>query len=204
MPQPAKAFFTWLLTRKHTREPITKRLPKPPKPFRIRLLSDEQVRAFFSGWTDGNTDPAAALVGLLALVHCLRKIEIRLLRLTDVLAANQVRIGTRVIELAPPVATALGRYLAWRSEHYAGPSSYLLVTQASRLHDRPVSQGWFAEHLLPAPVANLRQTAIHRLIAASGCDGLQLAAYAQLSLDAVGVYMRAFGAPAPWPPSAVR
>lgn len=33
----------------------------------------------------------------------------------------------------------------------------------------------------------------------SGCDGLQLASYAGLSLDATGIYMRAFGAPAPWP-----
>ena len=33
----------------------------------------------------------------------------------------------------------------------------------------------------------------------AGGDGLQLATYARLSLDAAGVYMRAFGAPAPWP-----
>lgn len=98
----------------------------------------------------------------------------------------------------------MARYLAWRSEHYDGPSAYLVVSRASRLQDRPVSAGWFAANLLPVPVANLGQTAIHRLIAASGCDGLQLAAYAKLSLDAAGVYMRAFGAPAPWPPSTVK
>lgn len=48
-------------------------------------------------------------------------------------------------------------------------------------------------------VASLRQTAMQHLVQGSGCDGLQLASYAGLSLDAVGAYMRAFGAPAPWP-----
>lgn len=202
--QRAKVFFAWLLSRKHTREAIARSLPNSSRPLKLRLLSDDQVASLYRNWTEGVGDAAASLVGLLALVHCLRNTEIRLLRVTDVLTADQLRIGRRVVQLAPPVATAMARYLTWRSTSYDGPSSYLLVNLQSRLHDRPVSPGWFAANLLPFPVANLRQTAIHRLITASGCDGLQLAAYAALSLDSVGVYMRAFGAPDPWPPSAAR
>lgn len=108
----------------------------------------------------------------------------------------------RLIHLARPVAQALARYIEWRSENYAGPSTYLLVSRASRLHDRPVSQSWFYSNLFKGvSVAQLRQTAIQHLIQGSGCDGLQLASYAGLSLAAVGVYMSAFGAPAPWPRS---
>ena len=56
-----------------------------------------------------------------------------------------------------------------------------------------MSQVWFADNLLGVPVASLRQTAIRQLIQAVGCDGLQLAAHTDLSLDAVGAYMQAFG-----------
>lgn len=37
------------------------------------------------------------------------------------------------------------------------------------------------------------------LIHGAVCDGLQLASYARLSLDAAAVYMRALEAPVPWP-----
>ena len=98
-----------------------------------------------------------------------------------------------MVELAAPVGDALARYLAWRARTYGGPSTYLLVSRASRLHDRPVSNVWFTENLLGVPVASLRQTAIQRLISAVGCDGLQVAAHTDLSLGAVGAYMRVFG-----------
>jgi hypothetical protein len=56
-----------------------------------------------------------------------------------------------------------------------------------------MSNSWFPKNLLGVPVASLRQTAIQHLVGAVGCDGLQLAAHTDLSLDAVGAYIRAFG-----------
>lgn len=164
--------------------------------------------------------PAEALVGLLALVHCLSAEEIRFLRLADVLAPDRLRVcgreasyrqgaangspeagGSRQgrdVELAPPVAAALARYLSWRRLMYGGPSSYLLVSRASRLHDRPVSASWLHVNLLPGtPVASLRQSAIQRLIQDVGCDGLQLAAYTARSLQTVQIYLHVFHRPAP-------
>lgn len=133
-------------------------------------------------------------MGLLALVHCLRNGEIRHLRVADVVGTDRLRVGERVVHLADPVADALARYLAWRAQTYAGPSTYLLVSRASRLHDRPVSNVWFRDNLLGGvSVASLRQTAIQQLIQAVGCDGLAVAAHTALSLSAVGVYLRAFG-----------
>lgn len=74
------------------------------------------------------------------------------------------------------------------------------MSRASRLHDRPVSAYCLQANILaasrcPACVRPRSRTLIH----GAGCDGLQLASYARLSLDATGVYMRAFGAPTPWP-----
>lgn len=197
--QPAKAFFTWLRTRKKVGWPIARALPKPSKPLRIRLLSTEQVAACYRRWTAAEAHPAEALVGLLALVHCLRSGEIRALRLSDVLGSHRLSVGDRIVHLTEPAAEALARYLRWRAEHYGGPSTYLLVSRASRLHDRPVSRYCLQENILGGvSVSSLRQTAIQTLIHGAGCDGLQLASYAGLSLDAVGVYMRAFGGPTPW------
>lgn len=203
--QPAKAFFTWLRTRKKVERPIARALPKPPRLLRLRLLSTGQVAECYGKWTAEDAYPPEALVGFLALVHCLRAGEIRLLRLSDVVSSDQVRIGGRLIHLALPVTQALARYMEWRYGNYAGPSTYLLVSRASRLHDRPISQSWFYSNLFKGvSVAQLRQTAIRHLIEGSGCDGLQLASYAGLSLAAVGVYMSAFSAPAPWPLSSRR
>jgi hypothetical protein len=50
-----------------------------------------------------------------------------------------------------------------------------------------------AENLLGIAVASLRQTAIQQLILVVGCDGLHVAAHTDLSLGAVGTYVRAFG-----------
>jgi integrase len=185
--------------------PIARALPKPSKPLRLRLLTAEQVAERYRRWTAGGAHPPEALVGLLALVHCLRSGELRTLALSSVVGRDRLRVGSRIVHLAEPVAEALARYLTWRAERYAGPSTYLLVSRASRLHDRPVSRCWLQENVLGGiTVASLRQTAIQHLIQGSGCDGLQLASYARLSLDAVGVYMRAFDAPAPWPVDGVR
>jgi hypothetical protein len=60
-----------------------------------------------------------------------------------------------------------------------------------------VSNVWFAENLLGIPVASLRQTATQQLTQVVGCDGLQVAAHTDLSLGAVGTYVRAFGRPLP-------
>ena len=173
--------------------------------FRLRVLPLDQVIALYQRWTGVEANPAEALVGLLALVHCLRAGEIRRLRLDDVLPDGRLRVGRTTIDLSPPVAVALSRYRAWREEWYGGPSTYLLVSRQSRLHDRPVSAAWFTENLLEGvSVAALRQTAIQRLIQGTSTDGLQLAVYARLSLDASGVYMSAFSRPDLWPPSSAR
>jgi len=158
------------------------------------------VAAHYRGWTAPNSDPREALAGLLALVHCLRSGEIRALRLADVISSDRLSVGDRIVHLAEPVAEALARYLGWRAERYGGPSTYLMVSRASRLHDRSVSPYCLQRNILGGvTVSSLRQTAIQNLIQGAGCDGLQLASYASLSLDAVGVYMRAFNAPTPWP-----
>ena len=91
------------------------------------------------------------------------------------------------------------------SPSYGGPSTYLLVSRASQLHDRPVSAYCLQTNILGgASVSSLRQTAIQNLIHGAGCDGLQLASYARLSLDAPGVYLRVFGAPVLWPADIAR
>jgi len=197
--QPAKAYLSWLRSRKKVDRPLARALPRPAKPLRLRLLSIEQVTECYRRWTAPGSDPREALVGLLALVHCLRSGEIRTLRLSGVLASDRLSVGDRVVQLAEPVAEALSRYLRWRAERYGGPSTYLLVSRASRLHDRPVSRDWLQNDVLGGvSVSSLRQTAIQNLVHGAGCDGLQLASYARLSLDAAGAYMRAFGAPVPW------
>jgi hypothetical protein len=71
------------------------------------------------------------------------------------------------------------------------------VSKGSQLHDRPVSNVWFAECLLGVPVASLRQSAIQQLVRGLGCDGLQLAAYTGLGIQAVQGYLKLFGQPAP-------
>src|SRR3972149_5629807 len=183
--QPAMAFFTWLRSRKCVGLPIACSLPKQPRLLRIRLLSVEQVAERYRRWTTADAHPPEALVGLLALVHCLRSGELRTLELSSVVGRDRLRVGSRIVHLAEPVAAALARYLAWRDERYAGPSTHLFVSRASRLHDRPVSRCWLHENVLDGiSVASLRQTAIQHLIQGSGCDGLQVASYAGLSLDA--------------------
>lgn len=200
----ARMFFRWMHRRKGSASNLEDALPRPPHTFRPRVLPLDEVRRLYTRWAAADAPPTEALVGLLALVHCLRTGEIRLLRMVDVLAGGQIRVGGLTVDLAPPAADALHRYLQWRADWYHGPSEYLIVSRASRLHNRPVSASWFAVHLLPeVSVAALRQTAIQRLIQGADTDGLQLAAYARLSLDASSVYLRAFGGPTPWPPSAV-
>lgn len=116
------------------------------------------------------------------------------------ISRDRLLIRGRIVHLADPVTEAMARYLRWRAEHYGGPSSYLLVSRARRLHDRPVSRYCLQENILGGvSVSSLRQTAIQNLVQGAGCDGLQLASYTALSLDAAGVYMRAFNAPASWP-----
>lgn len=194
--QSTKAFFAWLRSRKRVDRAVVAALPNPPKLVHLRVLPAEQVAAAYRWWTATDAHPPEALVGLLALVQCLRNGEIRHLRVADVIGPDHLRVGDRVVELAEPVADALMRYLAWRAGRYAGPSTYLLVSRASRLHDRPVSNTWFRDNLLGGiSVACLRQTAIQWLVQTVGCDGLQLAAHTDLSLDAVGVYLRTFGHP---------
>lgn len=91
--------------------PIARALPKRSKPLRLRLVSTEQAAASYRGWTAPDSDPREALVGLLALVHCLRSGEIRSLQLSDVIGNDRLSVGDRVVHLAEPVAEALACYL---------------------------------------------------------------------------------------------
>ncbi|GEM_PF-3319755 len=195
--EPARVFFQWLKARKHG-TPLAVVLPEVPRLTRLRTLPLQQVFALYRRWTTSEGPPAEALAGLLVLLHCLTNGELRQLRMTDVLAPDQLLVGGRIVELAPPIVAVLDRYLAWRKECYSGPSHYLLVSRASRLHDRPVSAIWFQENLLGVPVANLRQSAIQRLVQVLGCDGLQLAAHTNLSIQTIQGYLKLFGQPAPW------
>lgn len=200
--QPGRMFFRWMRRRKGGVRPLHGALPRPPRLFRPRVLPLDEARRLYTRWTSSDAPATEAIVGLLGLVHCLRPGEIRQLLMADVLPDGRIRVGGSVIDLTLPVAAALERYLRWRAEWYDGPSRYLVVSRASRLHDRPVSANWFTIDLLPGvSVAALRQTAIQRLIQGTESDGLQLAAYTRLSLDASSVYLRAFGGRARWPPS---
>ena len=191
--EEAKLFFRWLRSRKATGHNLARALPRRTRSPRLCVLTTEQVLACYQQWTSADADPRQALVGLLALVHCLRSGEIRHMRLSDVLTPDRLQVGEGTVELAPPVADALARYLAWRREMYGGESSYLIVSRGSRLHDRPVSSAWFSENLFVGlSVAGLRQSAIQRLVQALGNDGLQLAAYTRLSLAAAGNYLKIF------------
>jgi hypothetical protein len=194
--QYVKTFFRWLHSRKRVPSLITI-LPDFKRTLRLQVLPLEQILELYQHWTSETSPPTQALIGLLALVHCLTSQQIRYLRLKDIVGANRLLIDGKELLLAEPVATALTRYLEWRAQTYGGPSSYVLVSQLSRLHDRPVSSTWFHKDLLPGtPIASLRQSAIQQLVRDLGCDGLQLAAYTRLSLQSVQTYLKVF-APLP-------
>lgn len=173
--QPARMFFRWMHRRKGGVHALDGALPRPPRLFRPRVLPLDEARRLYARWTSPDAPPTEALVGLLGLVHCLRAGEIRYVRMDDVLAGGRIRVGESVIDLTLSVAAALERYLRWRSEWYDGPSRYLIVSRASRLHNRPVSANWFTVDLLPEiSVAALRQTAIQRLIQGASLMGCSL------------------------------
>lgn len=194
----ARPFLQWLHTRRHCRD-LAGVLPRRPKSVRVRALPAGQVAEFYQRWTSDQASAVESLAGLLALLHCLNTGDLRHLRLDDVLGPDRLLVRGHVRELAPPVIPALARYRAWRAEWYAGPSRYLFVSAASRLHDRPVSVNWFSENVLGVPVADVRQTTIQQLIQALGCDALQVAAYTGLGLAGVQRYLRLFGRPQPAP-----
>jgi integrase len=83
--------------------PIARALSKRSKPLRLRLISTEQTTACYRRWTAPDAEPREALLGLLALVHCLRIGEIRALRMHD-LGDDRLSVGERVVHLAEPVA----------------------------------------------------------------------------------------------------
>jgi len=196
--ESARPFFCWLHTRRHCLD-LAGALPRRPKSVRVRSLPAAQVAALYHRWARGQAPVVESVAGLLALVHCLSAGDLRYLRLSDVLGPERLLVRGRVRELTPPVAGALARYLAWRAEWYAGPSSYVFVSAASRLHDRPVSVSWFGVNVLGVPVADLRQTAIQHLIRAVGCDALQVAAYTGLGVAGIQRYLTLFGRPHPAP-----
>lgn len=227
--QETVTFFRWVRTRRDG-PALANAIARRNHAKRIRVLPVETVLAWYQRWTAsaaaptaGNPEPspdvrppretpaqeghrlAQALAGLLVLVHCFSAGELRTLRVADVLAPDRVRTGNgrggkRALQLAPPAAAALERYLAWRAVAYGGPSTYLFVTRASRLHDRPPAASWFHENLLgETPPASLRQSAIQQLVQALGCDGLELAACTRRGLQTVQDYLKIFGHPAPPP-----
>jgi len=105
------------------------------------------------------------LTGLLVLVHCLRPLELRHLRISDVRLPDELDVGPRCIKLAPPVVAALDRFLAWRAESYTGPSRYLLISAAGRVRDQPIGkQTLSGPTFLGTSPTGLRQTAIRCLV----------------------------------------
>lgn len=195
-----RVFFAWLHARKGCAA-LAEVLPRAPRRARLRVLPVGEVFALYRRWIGDTAPPAEALAGLLVLLHCLTNGELRHLRLADVLGPERLLVCGRVLDLAAPVIPALARYRAWRAEWYGGPSTYLLVSEASRLHDRPVSAQWFQGNPAGVRVADLRQSAIQRLVQGLGCDGLQLAAYTNRSIQAAQEYLKLFGAPMPPAPS---
>ncbi len=192
--EQARPFFGWLHTRRGC-SPIATVLPVRRRCVRLRMLPVARLRAAYRRWTTAEASPTEALVGLLVLVQCLGSGDLRYLRLSDVLAPDRLMVGGHARSLAPPVTAALARYLAWREEMYGGPSTYLLVSTVSRLHDRPVSADWLGENILRTPVSSLRQSAIQQLVQTLGCDAMQVAASTGLSLTAVQHYMTLFSRP---------
>jgi len=194
----ARPFFHWLRTRRRCID-LAGALLRRPKSIRLRSLPAAQVATLYHRWVSGQAPAVESVAGLLALMHCLSVGDLRYLRLSDVLGPDRLLVRGRVRELTPSVAGVLARYLAWRAEWYAGPSSYVFVSAASRLHDRPVSVSWFGANVLGVPVADLRQTAIQHLIRAVGCDALQVAAYTGLGVAGIQRYLTLFGRPHPAP-----
>lgn len=126
------------------------------------------------------------------LVDCLRPLELRYLRISDVRLPDELEVGSRCIKLAPPVVAALNRYLAWRAQSYTGPSLYLLISAAGRMRDQPISKQTLSRPtFLGTSPTGLRQTAI-RCLVQLGVDGLELAAQTRLQLAAVQEYQGAF------------
>jgi len=161
--------------------------------FRTHLTPYAAVLERYRYWTSPDAHPKQALTGLLVLVHCLRPLELRRLKVSDVRPPDELELGGRHIKLAPPVVAALDRYLAWRAENYTGPSDYLLVSAAGRMSDRPISKQTLSRPtFLGIGPSSLRQTAI-RCLVQLGVDGLELAAQTRLQLAAAQEYQLAFG-----------
>jgi len=187
-----RAFFIWIAARKRMRR-LDSFIPWRRSQFRTRLTPHAAVLERYGYWTSPEAHPQQALAGLLVLVHCLRSLELRRLKISDVRSPDELELGGRQIKLALPVVAALDRYLTWRSDNYRGPSNYLLVSAAGRVRDHPISKQTLAwPTFLGTSPSGLRQTAIRSLLQL-GADGLELAAHTRLQLDAVQEYQSAFG-----------
>jgi hypothetical protein len=187
-----RAFFSWIAARKRMQR-LDSFIPWRRSQFRPSLTPYAEVLERYRYWTSPSAHPQQALTGLLVLVHCVRSREVQRLKLSDVLATDELELAGRHIKLAPPVVAALYRYLIWRFENYTGSSGYLLVSVAGRVSDRPISKQTLARpNFLGTSPSSLRQTAIRSLVQL-GVDGLELAAQTRLQLAAVQEYQYAFG-----------
>jgi hypothetical protein len=188
----ARAFFVWIAARKRMRR-LDLFIPWRRSQFRTRLTPYAEALERYRYWTSFAAHPQQALTGLLVLVHCLRSRELLRMKISDLRPPDELELGGQHIKLAPPVGAALDRYLAWRSENYTGPSSYLLVSAAGRVSDQPISKQTLSRPtFLGTSPSGLRQTAI-RCLVQLGVDGLELAAQTRLQLAAVQEYQFAFG-----------
>jgi hypothetical protein len=186
-----RAFFIWIAARKRMRR-LDSFIPWRRSRFRTRLTPHAAVLERYRYWTSPDAHPPQALTGLLVLVHCVRSLESRRLKISDVRPPDELEFGGCQIKLAPPVVAALDLYLAWRAENYTGPSSYLLISAAGRVRDQPISkQTLSGPSFLGTSPSGLRQAAI-RCLVQLGADGLELAAQTRLQLAAVQEYQFAF------------
>jgi hypothetical protein len=123
-----RAFFIWIAARKRMQR-LDSFIPWRKSNFRTHLTPYGAVLERYRYWTSPDTQPHQALAGLLVLVHCLRSLELRHLKINDVRAPDELQLGGRCIKLAPPVvAASIG---TWRGAPKTTPDPR--VTCSSRL-----------------------------------------------------------------------
>lgn len=111
------------------------------------VLDADRQRSLYRRWTDPNTHPHEAFVGLMALVHGASRAELGGLRI-DALdtASRSLRLGRRAspVPLDPVSWTALERVLAFR-ERFRTDNPHVLVTYISAKRRIPVSPGYLSQ-----------------------------------------------------------
>ncbi len=129
------------------------------------MLDADRQRSLYRRWTDPNTHPHEAFVGLMALIHGASRAELGGIRIDAVDATSRsLRLGRRAtpVPLDPVTWTALERALAFR-EQFRTDNRHVLVTYMSAKRRIPVSPGYLSQLTASATGVSLQTLRSTRL-----------------------------------------